>query len=107
MSRVELRSTGDPGKADDLALGLSHDAKLLWLDAASQKAGYAPSAGSPQDPAQIWSLDGVDASAKIGGFALRLLDFDGKALATIPVEGDRLVAGRATLAAGFALTLIP
>jgi hypothetical protein len=107
LSRVELRSTGDPGKADDLALGLSHEAKLLWVDAASQKAGYPPSAGSPPDPAQLWSLDGVTAAAKIGGFSLRLLDFDGKALATIPVEGDRLVAGRATLAAGFALTLIP
>jgi len=107
LSRVELRSTGDPGKADDLALGLSHEAKLLWVDAASQKAGYAPSAGSPQDPAQLWSLDGVSAATKIGGFSLRLVDFDGKALATIPVEGDRLATGRATLAPGFALALIP
>jgi len=106
-SRVEIRWIGDPGKADDLALGLSHDAKLLWVDAASQQAGYAPSAGSPLDPAQIWSLDGVTAAAKIGGFSLRLLDFDGKALATIPVEGDRLALDRATLAAGFALALTP
>ena len=107
MSRLELKATGDPAKADDLALGLSHAAKLVWVDAASQKAGYAPSAGSPQDPAQLWSLDGVTAAAKIGGFSLRLLDFDGKALATIPIEGDRLVTGRATLATGFALAASP
>jgi hypothetical protein len=107
LSRLELKATGDPAKADDLALGLSHEAKLVWVDDASQKAGYAPSAGSPQDPAQLWSLDGITAAAKIGGFSLRLLDFDGKALGTIPVEGDRLDSGRATLAAGFALAPAP
>jgi hypothetical protein len=106
LSRLELRVTGNAAKApkaEDLNLGLSHEARLLWVDKASQKAGYPPSAGSPEDPAQIWSLDGVGAPQKIGGFALRLLDFDGRALATIPVAADRLAAARATLAPGIAL----
>ena len=103
LSRLELRATGEAAKADDLNLGLSHEARLLWIDAASQQAGYPPSAGAPADPAQIWSLDGVGAPETVGGFSLRLLDFDGRALATIPVAADRLAAARATLAPGIAL----
>ena len=103
LSRLELRATGKAAKSDDLNLGLSHDAGLVWVDAASQKAGYAPSAGGPEDPATIWSLNGVASPEKIGGFALRLLGFDGRPLATIPVTADRLATAGAKLAPGIAL----
>ena len=103
LSRLEVRATGKAAKVDDLNLGLSHEARLLWVDAASQKAGYPASAGSAENPATIWSLDGVATPEKVGGFALRLLDPDGHVLATIPVASDGLAATGVKPATGFAL----
>jgi len=105
LSRVEIRVKGLD--AEDLNLGLLHEAKLVWVDTATQKAGHPPAAGSAAYPEDIWSLDKVSAAAKISGFALRLLGYDGKPLATIPIAGDRLNAGRATLAKGVLLTEAP
>ena len=95
------------GKADDINLELSHEARLLWVDAASQKAGYPPASGSPENPAQIWSLDGTGTPGQIGGFALRLLDSEGREIASIPVVADRLALAGATLAVGIALAEPP
>jgi hypothetical protein len=101
-SRLEVR--GPVEAAVDLNLGLSHAAGLVWVDDKSQAAGYEPAAGTPANPTQIWSLDGIAEAGQIGGFALRLTDYEGNPLLTIPVEGDRLVATRAQAAPGFSVT---
>ena len=89
--------------AEDLNLGLSHEAKLVWVDVVSQKHGHPANSGTPANGEDIWSLDGVSTPDKISGFAIRLLNYDGKPLATIPTTADRLVAARAKLAKGVAL----
>jgi hypothetical protein len=49
----------------------------------------------------------VSAPEKISGFSLRLLDYDGKPLATIPITADHLVPAHAKLAKGLALAEAP
>jgi len=105
-SRLEVRA--EPSRnLEDMNLGLSHLAKLVWVDAATQKNGHKPSSGSPADPENIWSLDHVTDAAKIGGFAVRLINYDGRALATIPITADRLDAAKATKAKGITLSETP
>jgi hypothetical protein len=106
LSRLELRLAAK-GDATDRNLGLSHEAQLLWVDAVSQKQGHKPAAGSAANPETIWSLDKVSDPAKVGGFSLALVDYDGKRLATIPIKGDRLDPGKAKLAAGLKLVSAP
>ena len=84
--------------------GLSHEAKLVWVDAKSQKSGHEPAPGSAVNPESIWSLDKISDPQKFGGFSLRLLNYDGHTLATVPVEADRLVAGQAKLGKGITLS---
>lgn len=106
LSRLELR-LGKGGDATDRNLGLSHEAKLLWVDAVSQKQGHKPASGSAANPETIWSLDKVSDPAKVGGFSLALVDYDGKRLATIPIKDDRLDPTKAKLAAGLKLVSAP
>jgi hypothetical protein len=90
LSAVALRAkTHD----DDFALGLSHSAKLVWLDpkADPQTSPGSGEGGAPQD---IWVLDGKSDPSQLGGFSLALL-LDTKRLATIPIARDRLVPAQA------------
>ena len=96
-----------PLDLEDLSLGLSHGAKLVWVDAKSQKSGHPPAGGTAADPENIWSLDGVKSSESIGGFSLRLIDFNGHPLATIPISSDRLDITNAKLAPGISLVENP
>ena len=96
-----------PLDVEDLSLGLSHEAKLIWVDAKSQNSGHAPAGGTAGDPENIWSLDGVKSSKSMGGFSLRLLDFEGRPLATIPITSDRLDITNAKLAPGISLVENP
>ena len=96
-----------PLDVEDLSLGLSHEARLVWVDAKSQKSGHAPAGGTAADPENIWSLDGVKSSESVGGFSLRLLDFGGHPLATIPIFSDCLDITKAKLAPGISLVENP
>ncbi len=101
LSRLEIKAADNK---DDMNTGLSHEAKLVWVDAKSQKSGHEPASGSPENPESIWSLDKISDPEKIGGFSVSLLNYDGHRLATIPVEADRLVAGQAKLGKGIMLS---
>jgi hypothetical protein len=103
LSKVQLRVAGEGLNAVDLNLGLSHEATLVWVDAVSQEKGYSPDSGTPAYGVDIWSLDGVSAPERIAGVSVRLLNYDGSPLATIPIEADRLVPERAELATGVTL----
>jgi hypothetical protein len=107
LSQLELRLAGKGGDATDRNLGLSHEAKLLWVDPVSQKHGHPPASGSAANPETIWSLDKVADPANLRGFSLALIDYDGKRLATIPVKGDRLDPANAKLAPGLTLVSAP
>lgn len=104
MSRLEIKTADNK---DDMNTGLSHEAKLVWVDAKSQKSGHEPASGSPENPESIWSLDKISDPGKMGGFSLRLLNYDGHTLATVPVEADRLVAGQAKLGKGIPVSELP
>jgi hypothetical protein len=103
LSQLELRLAGKAQDATDRNLGLSHEAKLLWVDAVSQKNGHPPATGSAANPETIWSLDKQADLAKLGGFSLAVVDYDGKRLATIPIKADRLDPTKAKLARGLKL----
>ncbi|WP_426954879.1 hypothetical protein [Muricoccus radiodurans] len=97
IQRLEVRYREQP-EHDAMDLNLGHGGRLVWV-----QPEHAPEAGRAETPFPIWGLDGGRPSAEIGGFSLRLLDGDGTLAVEIPVEGDRLVVGRATLGAGFSL----
>ena len=99
LSRVELRTAS---QNDDLALGLSHDAVLVWIDPKANPENGPPGSGTPGSPQQIWGIEHISDPARVGGFGLALM-LDGKRLATIPIEHDRLVAGKATTASGLTI----
>ena len=101
LSRVEIKSADNK---DDINTGLSHEAKLVWVDAKSQKSGHEPTSGSPENPESIWSLDKISDAQKFGGFALRLLNYDGRSLATIPIDADRLKPAQAKLGKGITVS---
>jgi hypothetical protein len=103
LARLEIRVTAKGTRPEDLNLGLSRAARLVWVDAVSQKRGHPPASGTPAHPQTIWSLDGVMAPEGISGFSLRLLGDDGTPLATIPVVADALEPERARLAKGIAV----
>lgn len=91
-----------PAQDDSLDLALANGATLLWIDskekvpADSGTANAGPSSGSPDSPKDIWSLEKVTDPAKVSGMVLAL-ELDGKRLISIPVEGDKLVADKATV----------
>lgn len=107
LSKLVVKIEPKTRDAEDMNLGMSHVAKLVWLDAATQKSGRAPASGTAEDPENIWSLDKVASADKIGGFSVRLGDYDGHTLATIPIVADRLDTADAKLAKGVALSEAP
>lgn len=92
-----------PAENDDLDLALANGATLLWIDSKEKVppadptlANAGPASGSPDSPKDIWSLERVTDPAKVAGMVLAL-ELDGKRLISIPVEGDKLAADKATV----------
>jgi hypothetical protein len=94
LSTVEVRRSS---RNDDLALGLSHAAILVWLDPKAAPASGAPASGTPASPQSIWVFEEAAEPPRLGGFELALM-LEGKQLAAIPIEHDRLVAAKAKTA---------
>jgi len=101
LSSVELRATS---RNDDLALGLSHAAVLVWIDPKPAASGDSrtPASGDPGAPQPIWAIEGISEPARLGGFRL-VLTLDRHRLMTIPIEHDRLVTKRAMTSHGIAV----
>lgn len=100
LSAVELRSKS---RNDDLALGLSHDAVLVWIDPKASRESPSSASGAPGSPQPVWAIEGISEPARLGGFDLALM-FGRKRLATIPIERDRLVPAKAKTAAGLTVS---
>jgi hypothetical protein len=100
LSILEVRTKPGASNFDDLWEGLAHGAVLVWIDSKAPKDSGAPSSGEPDSPQQIWAVNNVSDPKQLGGFSLALV-LDHKRLALIPIVGDRLVAGRATVARDF------
>ncbi|MGE5270728.1 MAG: hypothetical protein ACM3JG_13760 [Thiohalocapsa sp.] len=79
---------------DDLAMGLAHTAALVWLDGKAPRDGGPPASGTADGPQAIWAIEGIADGAKLGGFEVALM-LGKRRLATIPIRGDRLIAGEA------------
>ncbi len=83
-------------------LTLTKGARLLWIDSQEKRSRYnslanaGPSSGTPDSPKSIWSLANVTDPAKVSGLVLAL-ELDGERLISIPVEGDKLMADKATI----------
>lgn len=91
MSVVELRAKA---RDDDLALGLSHAAELVWIDPKARAENGPPSPGAADSPQAIWVIEGVVDPARLGGFSLALT-LENRRLLEIPIAADRLDASRA------------
>ncbi|HVI91772.1 MAG TPA: hypothetical protein VM659_25990 [Dongiaceae bacterium] len=103
ISRLLLVRPQAPAENDDLDLALANGAALLWIDSKEKVppadptiANAGPSGGSPESPKDIWSLEKITDPAKVGGMVLAL-ELDGKRLISIPVDGDKLMADKATI----------
>jgi len=88
LSTIELRSKA---RDDDLAMGLAHNAVLVWIDPKADPKTAPPSSGTADSPQSLWVVEGVAEPARLGGFQLALM-LDKKRLATIPIAADRLAA---------------
>lgn len=104
LSTLEVRTKPGASNYDDLWEGLAHGASLVWIDSKTPKDSGAPSSGAPDSPQQIWAVNNVSDPKQLGGFQLALV-LNGKRLALIPIVGDRLMPGRATL--GRDITVAP
>ncbi len=113
LTTLQVMRPKMPAENDDLDLALANGATLLWIDSKEKVppadptlANSGPSAGSPDSPKDIWSLEKVTEPNQVSGLQLAL-ELDGKRLLTIPVEQDRLIAAKATLDPTLALTPAP
>jgi hypothetical protein len=95
LSVLEVRTRLRGEAYANLWEGVAHNAKLIWIDPRAGKETGGPSSGDPDSPKDIWATEGTKDPKQLGGFQLALM-LEGKRLATIPVAGDRLVAGRAS-----------
>ena len=91
------------GNGRGVSAGPPNGATLLWIDSKEKVppadptlANAGPASGSPDSPKDIWSLERVTDPAKVAGMVLAL-ELDGKRLISIPVEGDKLAADKATV----------
>ncbi len=98
---------------DNLDLALTSGATLLWVDSKEKLSEMEilyhenPSSGTPDTPRAVWPPDNKEADpANVRGLVLAL-ELDGKRLISIPVEGDKLVADKATIHQGLLLKLAP
>jgi hypothetical protein len=100
LSSVELRTKT---RNDDLALGLSHMAVLLWIDPKAGRANSATASGTADSPQQIWAIEGIADPTRIGGFRLELR-LDSRRLMEIPIASDRLATTRARTTASITVS---
>jgi len=103
LSLLALRVKPEREDIVELATELSHDAALFWLDPKHPEDDATPGSAYPKS---IWAIEGVREPAKIGGFRLALR-LEGRELALVAVEGDRLVLASAKTAEGFTLGELP
>jgi hypothetical protein len=103
LSVVELRAKS---RNDDLALGLSHSAVLVWIDPKAKPSNGTPSSGEPGFPQSIWTVEGISDPARLSGFQLALI-LDRKRLVAIPISGDRLVVAKAKIAGAVTVAAAP
>jgi len=104
-SRIRISTSVGEDEHNDLWEGLAHSATLRWIDPKHPADDVGETAGDPEAPTALWSLEGVTDPKLIQGFELQVL-IDGKAIATIPVTEDRLVVKGATLEKNFSLTAV-
>jgi hypothetical protein len=103
ISVVELRAKE---RDDDLALGLSHSAELVWIDPKASADNGPPSSGTADSPQAIWVIEGIADPAKLGGFSLALT-LENKRLLEIPVAADRLDVTGAKATASVVVSAAP
>ena len=105
VSRIRIATSVGEDEHNDLWEGLAHNATLRWIDPKHPAGDTGETAGDPESPTGLWSLEGVTDPKLIQGFELQVL-VDGKAIATIPVVEDRLVVKGATLEKNFSLSAV-
>jgi len=91
LSVVELRTKS---RNDDLALGLSHSAVLMWVDPKASPDNGPATSGTADFPQSIWAIQGIADPTRLGGFRLELR-LERRRLIEIPITSDRLVANKA------------
>lgn len=101
-----------PAEDDSLDLAIANGATLLWIDSKekvpsdSGLANAGPSSGEPISPKNIWSLENVTDPAKVTGLVLAL-ELGDQRLISIPVEGGKLIADKATIDPTLVLKPVP
>jgi hypothetical protein len=103
LSVVELRAKA---RDDDLALGLSHAAELVWIDPKASADNGPPSPGAADSPQSVWAIEGIAEPAGLGGFSLALT-LENKRLLEIPIAADRLDASKAKSTAPIVVSAAP
>lgn len=90
-------SIGRPPRAykDNLDFAFANGATLLWVDNTPED----PSSGTPDNPRAVWSQENKTDPSNATGLFL-VLERYGKRLVSFPIEGDKLVAKKATVAPG-------
>ena len=100
LSSVELRTKT---RNEDLALGLSHMAVLMWIDPKASRTNSAAASGTADSPQSIWAIEGIADSTRLSGFRLELR-LDNRRLIEIPIAGDRLVPIKARATASITVS---
>jgi len=102
ISRIRISTSAGEDEHNDLWEGLAHGATLRWADPKHPADDVGETAGDPESPTALWSLEGVADPKQLRGFELKVL-IDGKLIASIPVVDDRLVVQGASLEKKFSL----
>jgi len=105
ISRIRIATSAGEDEHNDLREGLAHGATLRWVDPKHPAADVGETAGDPESPTALWSLEGIKDGKQLRGFQLEVL-IDGKPVATIPVLEDRLVVQGASFDKKFSLTAV-
>jgi hypothetical protein len=113
LAKLQVIRPQKPAENDDLDLALANGSTLLWIDSKEKTppadpglANAGPSAGSPDSPKDIWSLEKVTDPTQVSGMILAL-ELDGKRLISIPVEGNKLMPEKATVDPTLVLKPVP
>ena len=105
ISRVRIATSAGEDEHNDLWEGLAHGAKLRWVDPKHPADDVGETAGDPESPTALWSLEGIKDPKQLRGFQLKVL-VDDKLIAAIPVVADRLVVEGASLDKKFSVTAV-